>query len=136
MRVLIEGNKITAYIGTDKRPEVTITGLNTSAKPATIDIKREAAGKMPRRAIYQLEGDTLQICWGRRGAERPKDPHQGGPGCVPTGAQALQEVNERDGRPVEVATGRASSGRSRFNAQTDRCVPKMSKAGHSRCFSP
>jgi uncharacterized protein (TIGR03067 family) len=45
--------------------------LDTSAKPKTIDWIL-GNGAKPLHGIYEIDGDTLKICWGKAGGERPK----------------------------------------------------------------
>jgi uncharacterized protein (TIGR03067 family) len=46
--------------------------LDPTKKPKTIDIKVEGMD-MPVHGIYELEGDTLKICYAAPGEERPKE---------------------------------------------------------------
>jgi uncharacterized protein (TIGR03067 family) len=69
MRLVIAADKATPYEGDKAQTPATIA-VDATKKPATIDIRHGREG-MP--GIYRLEGDTLTICFGDPGAERPKD---------------------------------------------------------------
>jgi uncharacterized protein (TIGR03067 family) len=51
--------------------EGTIT-LDPTKKPKTIDIKLDASGETVQ-GIYELDGDTLKICYAAPGMPRPKE---------------------------------------------------------------
>jgi uncharacterized protein (TIGR03067 family) len=70
--VVIEGDKINAYSGDEKVPGRTVVGIDATKKPAALDLQREGRSDV-ERTIYRLEGDTLRICVGRPGRDRPKE---------------------------------------------------------------
>jgi uncharacterized protein (TIGR03067 family) len=47
--------------------------LDPSRSPAAIDIKPVGEGKDTALGIYKFDGDTLTLCWSRRGGERPTE---------------------------------------------------------------
>ena len=71
-RVVISPGKI---IIKDKRGERTIPyTLDPSMKPKTIDLTLPSNGTaIPCIGIYQLDGDTLKICFGEKGQARPTE---------------------------------------------------------------
>src|SRR6516162_3963536 len=71
-KMIIKGNKMTVYGGKVKSSEATIT-LNPAKKPKTIDASQTYGGPKGTKyyGIYELDGDTLKICFGEK--QRPKD---------------------------------------------------------------
>jgi uncharacterized protein (TIGR03067 family) len=70
MTLVIEGDKITVKENSHEEP-ATFT-LKPDQKPPAIDIKPSRGGEKAVRGIYQLDGDTLKMCWAREG-DRPKE---------------------------------------------------------------
>ena len=70
MRLVIAGDKITVKEG-EVHEEATFT-LAPDQKPPAIDVTPGRASRKTIRGIYQLEGDSLKVCWVREG-ERPKE---------------------------------------------------------------
>src|SRR5262249_23298626 len=71
-KMIIKGNSMTVYGGKVKSSEATIT-LNPAKKPKTIDASQTYGGPKGTKylGIYELDGDTLRICFGEK--QRPKD---------------------------------------------------------------
>jgi uncharacterized protein (TIGR03067 family) len=71
-KFVFSGNKVMVKEGDRKPEEATIT-IDASKKPATIDIK-PSNGPADRlvKGIYQLDGDTLKLCFRREG-DRPTE---------------------------------------------------------------
>jgi len=70
--IVIDGNKMKftrTVDGKEQTREMTFK-LDASKKPKTIDVDIE--GK-PGLGIYTLDGDTLKICHGEQGDERPTE---------------------------------------------------------------
>ena len=60
------------------RPGVTITGtfkIDATAKPKTIDMTATSGDNAGKTSlgIYDLDGDTLKICWAPPGKDRPTE---------------------------------------------------------------
>jgi len=76
LRLIIKGNRWSYSIGGGKsvfQPEPKFT-VNPKANPKTLDVVSvKQKGKSLLRAIYELEGDTLKICFAVGDAERPKE---------------------------------------------------------------
>ena len=54
----------------EKKEEVTYT-VDLTKKPATIDIKPK--GDELVKGIFEVKGDTLKLCFGKEGADRPTE---------------------------------------------------------------
>jgi uncharacterized protein (TIGR03067 family) len=75
----IRGNKYISYKGPrdakeTSRLEGTIT-IDPTKSPRTLDVQPDPVGETPldpQRCIYELDGDTLVICNGRSGRDRPE----------------------------------------------------------------
>ncbi|MBY0527653.1 MAG: TIGR03067 domain-containing protein [Gemmataceae bacterium] len=68
MKITIKGSTIS--IGDGKRDESAEFKLDATKKPKTMDIIPGKEDK-PVLGIYDLDGDTLKMCWARPGGERP-----------------------------------------------------------------
>jgi uncharacterized protein (TIGR03067 family) len=67
-KLVFAGNKLTVKMK-DRDENATYT-IDPSKKPKTIDISTE--GKMERvEGIYEVKGDSLKICFGEPGTQRP-----------------------------------------------------------------
>ena len=66
-----KGSKAIVHHGASGEKPAEFT-LDSAAKPKSIVIKPENEQK-ELLGIYELKGDTLKICLGRDGADRPKD---------------------------------------------------------------
>jgi len=71
-KMVIKGNEMTVYGGKVISSKAKIT-LNPSKTPKTIDAVQTYGGPKGTKApgIYELDGDTLKICFGEK--QRPKD---------------------------------------------------------------
>jgi len=71
-KMVIKGNKMTVWGGKVKSSEATIV-LNPNKNPKTIDGTQTYGGPKGTKyyGIYELDGDTLKICFGEK--QRPKD---------------------------------------------------------------
>jgi uncharacterized protein (TIGR03067 family) len=70
--VKYSGETMVIDSGGARDDKATIT-LDPSKNPAAIDIKPVGEGKDTALGIYKLDGDTLTLCWSRRGGERPTE---------------------------------------------------------------
>ncbi|MCI0457854.1 MAG: TIGR03067 domain-containing protein [Gemmataceae bacterium] len=71
-RVVIEGDRFTIKHKQQQREEKTTFKVDPSKTPRTMDLT-SADGNKSILAIYELKGDTLKICFGRDGKERPTE---------------------------------------------------------------
>jgi uncharacterized protein (TIGR03067 family) len=75
LRLEVQGSKMITYEAGELKEGTTIIGLDSKAKPATLDLKVETtadAGKVVK-AIWKRTGDTLTICVAEPGKDRPKE---------------------------------------------------------------
>jgi uncharacterized protein (TIGR03067 family) len=76
MRLIVKGDRWNYAIGDgapifDPAPKFV---LNSAAKPKTIDVvSTKQKGKSLLRGIYEIEGDTMKVCFAVGNAERPKE---------------------------------------------------------------
>jgi uncharacterized protein (TIGR03067 family) len=69
-RLIIQGNKMTTYVGDNAVSEATFS-IDPTKKPKTIDFVAIKPGKGTKSVgIYEHEGDYLRIC-GAEGEKRP-----------------------------------------------------------------
>jgi uncharacterized protein (TIGR03067 family) len=68
MKLVVSGNNFS--LGDSSRADKAVVELDASNTPASIDLKR---GERTVKGIYLLEGDTLKLCLGRPGTDRPKE---------------------------------------------------------------
>lgn len=71
MRLKIEGNTFTILEEGNAREERADVNLDPKHNPRWIDIRPRREGADPSKGIYQIDGDTLKLCWNREG-DRPK----------------------------------------------------------------
>jgi uncharacterized protein (TIGR03067 family) len=69
-KLTFEGEKLTILGGLKDREEVTFK-INPTSKPRKMDITNDQGRTV--RAIYDLDGDLLRICFQRDGNARPKE---------------------------------------------------------------
>ena len=73
IRCVIEGTKVVAKMPGEDKPSGTLTiKVDSTEKLKTMDIRPEGE-KDTILAIYELEGDTLRICWSPVGKKRPTE---------------------------------------------------------------
>jgi uncharacterized protein (TIGR03067 family) len=70
MQLTFDGNKVTASDGNKEEPAT--FELDATKKPAMIDIV-DKKNERVIQAIYEIDGDTLKVCFGRPGEGRPKE---------------------------------------------------------------
>jgi uncharacterized protein (TIGR03067 family) len=70
IKLTFKGNKLTLLEG--ERPYNATVMLDATRKPATINFVLED-GKQTVKGIYLLDGDTLKMCTGAPGNERPRE---------------------------------------------------------------
>jgi uncharacterized protein (TIGR03067 family) len=63
------GNRLT--IKESDRSEEAVIKVNPDPKPSTIDFLSSEGKEETARGIYQLDGDTLKLCWSLPGKDRP-----------------------------------------------------------------
>ena len=71
MAFIFKGNAITIVDGKDEFKGT--FKLDPPKKPKTIDIICKENAKMTLLAIYELDGDTLKLCWGEEDGRRPTE---------------------------------------------------------------
>ena len=89
--MVIKGGKMTVDDGNKK--EVIPYKLDPSQSPKAIDLANTGPmGKETTRAIYELDGDTLKLCWCEKVNERP-NTFTGGP-CSTLTIMVLKRVKK------------------------------------------
>ena len=68
IKIVIAADKITVNVADNTR--VSTYKIDPTQKPKTIDLTNEMDQTAP--GIYELDGDTLKVCWNQGGSERPK----------------------------------------------------------------
>jgi uncharacterized protein (TIGR03067 family) len=73
IKLVVKGDKYTVTVG--KQVDQGTVKVNPSAKPKTLDItSTEGANKGKTiLAIYELDGDTLRVCYDLNGKDRPTE---------------------------------------------------------------
>src|SRR5204863_378408 len=102
LRLLIKGDRWSYSIGGGKsifQPEPKFT-VDPTSNPKTLDVvSGKEKGKSLLRAIYEIEGDTLKICFAVGQAKRPKE-FNSKPGSE-SGITVYKRVKEsREGRTI------------------------------------
>ena len=72
MRLEFKGNKVIPSRGEGKTEDPAEFTLDSKAKPKAIDIKPPKGSEKLVLGIYELDGDTLKICF-NEDAKRPKE---------------------------------------------------------------
>jgi uncharacterized protein (TIGR03067 family) len=73
-KLVVAGDKMTALDGNDVMDEYTFR-LDAAAKPPAIDLTIQTGTEKDKKVqgVYRIEGDTLTVCVGEPGKERPKE---------------------------------------------------------------
>jgi uncharacterized protein (TIGR03067 family) len=74
MEVIIKDDTISITEDKDApkpRSEKAVIELNPSTKPKSVDIKPDHGNDKPVLGIYELDGDTLKICFDKHSEKRP-----------------------------------------------------------------
>jgi uncharacterized protein (TIGR03067 family) len=69
-RLIFKGDQLTVQ---GKTGDESTFMLDPAQKPAAIDITPAKGPARTIRGIYQIEGDTLKLCFGDPSSERPKE---------------------------------------------------------------
>jgi uncharacterized protein (TIGR03067 family) len=73
IKLMVKDGKYTVTVG--KRPDQGTIKLDASAKPKAMDITGTEGPNKDKTilAIYELEGDTLRVCYDLGGKNRPRE---------------------------------------------------------------
>jgi uncharacterized protein (TIGR03067 family) len=72
-KLVIKEDMAEFFDGRDTGSPATIT-LDPGKKPKTLDVTIKQGGEERKLlAIYELQGDTLKLCWAAPGKDRPKE---------------------------------------------------------------
>ena len=69
MMAVIKDDTLT--LGDGKREEQVTFTLDQTKKPKTMDLRKKGDNEAAGLCIYELDGDTLKLCWNKPGKERP-----------------------------------------------------------------
>jgi uncharacterized protein (TIGR03067 family) len=71
-KLTVEGNTLRIDLPCGSKGGKNRFRLDPKARPRALDFVGKD-GEVVSVGIYQVEGDTLKLCWDRKPAERPKD---------------------------------------------------------------
>ena len=71
MNLTVKGESLTIDVGSARDEKAKIR-LDPGKSPATIDITPARPGRATLLGIYKLDGDSLTLCWAKKGA-RPTE---------------------------------------------------------------
>ena len=74
LKLVITGNKYKVFLA-DKLAEQGTSKVDTTKKPVTVDIDASEGPNKGKtiKAIVDIQGDTMKVCYNLKGTERPKE---------------------------------------------------------------
>jgi uncharacterized protein (TIGR03067 family) len=73
MKVVFKDDTMTLSADNRGRTETGKFKLDPSKKPKALDVTPLEKGNVTALFIYEIDGDTLKLCWNKPGGERPKE---------------------------------------------------------------